>query len=59
MKVIVDWALQGSAELDADSISDAENFIQVELEKLIKNNNDLLNSIGASSVQGTGRKPDE
>ena len=56
MKFVVDWSLEGAAEVDAENIEDAEKLIEQELQNLIANNKDLLNKIGAASVQGTGRK---
>lgn len=57
MKVKVDWIIDGIAEVDATSLIDAEKIVDQHLNKIILNNKDLTEILGANSIQGKAYLP--
>ena len=57
MKVKVHWVIDGVAELEADSIEDAEKIVNEKLADFVSNNPDLEEKMGAKAIQGKGYLP--
>ena len=57
MKVKVHWVIDGIAELEADSLEDAENIVNKKLSDFVKNNPDIEQKMGAKAIQGKGYLP--
>ena len=57
MKVKVHWVIDGIAELEADSLEDAENIVNKKLSDFVKNNPDIEKKMGAKAIQGKGYLP--
>ena len=57
MKVKVHWVIDGIAELEADSLEDAEKIVNEKLADLVSNNPDLEEKMGAKAIQGKGYLP--
>ena len=57
MKVKVHWVIDGIAELEADSLEDAENMVNKKLSDFVKNNPDIEQKMGAKAIQGKGYLP--
>ena len=57
MKVKVHWVIDGIAELEADSLEDAEKIVNEKLADFVSNNPDLEEKKGAKAIQGKGYLP--
>ena len=57
MKVKVHWVIDGIAELEADSLEDAEKIVNEKLAEFVSNNPDLEETMGAKAIQGKGYLP--
>ena len=57
MKVKVHWVIDGIAELEADSLEDAEKIVNEKLAHFVSNNPDLEEKMGAKAIQGKGYLP--
>ena len=57
MKVKVHWVIDGIAELDADSLEDAEKIVNEKLADFVSNNPELEEKMGAKAIQGKGYLP--
>ena len=57
MKVKVHWVIDGIAELEADSLEDAEKIVNEKLADFVNNNPDLEEKMGAKAIQGKGYLP--
>ena len=57
MQVKVHWIIDGVAEMDVETIEEAEKDVETILEKLIANNPQLVESLGARAIQGKGYLP--
>ena len=57
MKVKVHWVIDGVAELEADSLEDAENIVNEKLADFVRNNPDIEGKMGAKAIQGKGYLP--
>ena len=57
MKVKVHWVIDGVAELEADSLEDAEKIVNEKLADFVSNNPDIEGEMGAKAIQGKGYLP--
>ena len=57
MKVKVHWVIDGIAEVEADSLEDAEKIVNEKLSDFVKNNPDIEQEMGAKAIQGKGYLP--
>ena len=57
MKVKVHWVIDGIAELETDSLEDAEKIVNEKLAEFVSNNPDLKEKMGAKAIQGKGYLP--
>ena len=57
MKVKVHWVIDGIAEVEADSLEDAEKIVNEKLSYFVKNNPDIEQKMGAKAIQGKGYLP--
>ena len=57
MKVKVHWVIDGIAEVEADSLEDAENIVNKKISDFVKNNPDIEHKMGAKAIQGKGYFP--
>ena len=57
MKVKVHWVIDGVAELEADSLEDAEKIVNEKLADFVRNNPDLEDKMGAKAIQGKAYLP--
>ena len=57
MKVKVHWVIDGIAEIEADSIEDAEKIVNEKLADFVSSNPDLEDKMGANAIQGKGYLP--
>ena len=57
MKVKVHWIIDGVAEIEASSLSDAEQIVDQHLNKIITENEQLTTILGAKSIQGKAYLP--
>ena len=57
MKVKVHWVIDGIAEIEADSLEDAEKIVNEKLSDFVKNNPDIEQKMGAKAIQGKGYLP--
>ena len=57
MKVKVHWVIDGIAELEADSLEDAEKIVNEKLADFVNNHPDLEEKMGAKAIQGKGYLP--
>ncbi|MBC33324.1 MAG: hypothetical protein CMN01_01685 [Rickettsiales bacterium] len=53
----VHWIIDGVAEIEAKSKTEAERIIQESLEEYVKNSDKLMNHFIAQSIQGTAYQP--
>lgn len=54
MEIKVHWIIDGLAELEADSIEDAEKLIQEKIISLLKNDPAWDKQLTVGSIQGVG-----
>ena len=57
MKVKVHWVIDGIAEVEANSLEDAEIIVNEKLSDFVKNNPDIEQKMGAKAIQGKGYLP--
>ena len=57
MKVKVHWVIDGIAEVEADSLEDAEKIVNEKLSEFVKNNPEIEQKMGAKAIQGKGYFP--
>ena len=57
MKVKVHWVIDGIAEVEADSLEDAEKMVNDKLSDFVGNNPDIEKKLGAKAIQGKGYLP--
>ena len=53
----VHWIIDGIAEIDAKTKTDAEQIVQEGLESYVKDSDVLMNKYVAKSIQGTAFEP--
>ena len=57
MKVKVHWVIDGIAEVEAESLEDAEKKVNEKLSDFVGSNPDLEKKMGAKAIQGKGYLP--
>ena len=57
MQVKVHWIIDGVAEMDVEAIEDAEKDVETILGKLIEDNPQLVDKLGARAIQGKAYLP--
>ncbi len=57
MKVKVHWVIDGIAEVEAESLEDAEKIINEKLSDFVSSNPDIEEKMGAKAIQGKGYFP--
>ena len=57
MKVKVHWVIDGIAEIEAESLEDAEKVVNDKLANFVSSNPDLKDKMGAKAIQGKGYLP--
>tara|TARA_Y100001978_G_C23329597_1_gene262269 strand:- start:190 stop:381 length:192 start_codon:yes stop_codon:yes gene_type:complete len=57
MKVKVHWVIDGIAEVEAESLEEAEKIVNERLSDFVGNNPDLEENMGAKAIQGKGYLP--
>ena len=57
MKVKVHWVIDGIAEVEAESVEDAEKIVNKRLSDFVGSNSDLEKEMGAKAIQGKGYLP--
>ena len=57
MKVKVHWVIDGIAEIEAESIEEAEKLVNEKLADFVSSNPDLEDKMGAKAIQGKGYLP--
>ena len=57
MQVKVHWIIDGVAEMDVETIEEAEKDVEKILEKLIADNPQLVEALGARAIQGKAYLP--
>ena len=57
MKVKVHWVIDGIAEIEAESLEDAEKLVNDKLADFVSSNPDLEDKMGANAIQGKGYLP--
>ena len=57
MKVKVHWIIDGIAEVEVDSLVQAEQLIETRLNQLTESNSEEMNFLGARAMQGKAYLP--
>ena len=57
MQVKVHWIVDGVAEMDAETLEEAEKNVEKILGKLISDNPQLVETLGARAIQGKAYLP--
>ena len=57
MQVKVHWIIDGMADMDVDKPEDAEAKVEEMLKKVLADNPDLINVLGARAIQGKAYLP--
>ena len=57
MKVKVHWVIDGIAEIEAESLEDAEKTVNQKLADFVSSNPELEDKMGAKAIQGKGYLP--
>ena len=57
MKVKVHWVIDGIAEVEANSLEEAEKIVNERLSDFVTSNPDLEKEMGAKAIQGKGYLP--
>ena len=57
MQVKVHWIVDGVAEMDAETLEEAEKNVEKILGKLISDNPQLVKTLGARAIQGKAYLP--
>ena len=54
MKVKVHWVIDGIAEVEAETLEDAEKIVNERLSEFVNNNPEIEKKMGAKAIQGKG-----
>ena len=57
MEVKVHWIIDGIAEMDVETLEEAEQKVDEVLRTVIANNNELVELLGARAIQGKAYLP--
>ena len=57
MKVKVHWVIDGIAEVEAETLEDAERIVNETLSEFVSNNPEIEEKMGAKAIQGKGYLP--
>ncbi len=57
MKIKVHWIIDGIAEIDADSLEQAEKLVEDKLNILTDAKSEEMNALGARAIQGKAYLP--
>ena len=57
MKVKVHWVIDGIAEVEAETLEDAERIVNKTLSEFVSNNPEMETKMGAKAIQGKGYLP--
>ena len=57
MKVKVHWVIDGIAEVEAETLEDAEKIVNERLSEFVSNNPEIEKKMGAKAIQGKGYLP--
>ena len=57
MKVKVHWVIDGIAEVEAETLEDAEKIVNKRLSEFVNNNPEIEKKMGAKAIQGKGYFP--
>ena len=57
MKVKVHWVIDGIAEVEAETLEDAEKIVNERLSVFVNNNPEIEKKMGAKAIQGKGYFP--
>ena len=57
MKVKVHWVIDGIAEVEAQTLEDAEKIVNDRLSDFVSSNPDIEQEMGAKAIQGKGYLP--
>jgi CRISPR/Cas system-associated protein Cas7 (RAMP superfamily) len=57
MKVKVHWVIDGIAEIEAETIEEAEKILNKKLSDFVNNNPEIEEKMGAKAIQGKGYLP--
>ena len=57
VKVKVHWVIDGIAEVEAETLEDAEKIVNKKLAEFVSDNPDLEKEMGAKAIQGKGYFP--
>lgn len=57
MQVKIHWIIDGMADMDVDKPEDAEAKVEEMLKKVLADNPDLINVLGARAIQGKAYLP--
>ena len=57
MKVKVHWVIDGIAEVEAETLEDAERIVNERLSEFVNNNPEIEKKMGAKAIQGKGYFP--
>ncbi len=52
MKTKVHWIIDGTLEIEAETIGEAEQLVADKLQAFIQGNPELTNDLGATAIQG-------
>jgi hypothetical protein len=52
MKIRVNWIIDGTLEIDADNVVEAEQIVADKLQHFIQGHPELTNELGATAIQG-------
>ena len=57
MKVKVHWVIDGIAEVEAETLEDAEKIVNERLSEFVSNNPEIEKKMGAKAILGKGYLP--
>ena len=57
MKIKVHWIIDGIADIEAQSLEEAERLVNQELTEIINQNDSIKSGLGATSIQGKAYLP--
>ena len=57
MKVKVHWVIDGIAEVEAETLEDAEKIVNERLSEFVSTNPEIEKKMGAKAIQGKGYLP--
>ena len=52
MKIRVNWIIDGTLEIEADNVVEAEQIVADKLQHFIQRHPELTNELGATAIQG-------